>query len=73
MQHPDVLTYSTSIAMIDRERKPWQQWNDDTTFPRGAFAVRPNDAVNQSISNSVLDFNVADHSAAKIIAGNEEN
>lgn len=57
--------YSAGVTVIDRERKSWQQWDNDAAFPRGTVAVRSNDAMNQGISNPVLNFNVPNHGATE--------
>ena len=49
--------------MVYGEGKPRQQWNHDTTFPRGSLSVRPNDTMDDGISNAILYLNVFHNSS----------
>ena len=58
------MTYSASVRMVHREGKPRKQWNHDTTLPRGSFSVRPNDTMNDGISDAILYLDII-HNGSK--------
>lgn len=53
-----INSHRAGIRMIHRERETRQERDHDTTFPRRAIPVSPNNAVNQGISDSVFHFDV---------------
>ena len=59
----ETMTYSVSVSMVYGEGKPRQQWNHDTTFPRGSLSVRPNDTMDDGISDAILYLNVFHNSS----------
>ncbi len=45
--------------MIDREGEPGQQWENDACPPFRALAIRADNAVNQCVSDFVLDLGIS--------------
>jgi hypothetical protein len=51
--------YRACTIMIDREGEPGQQWENDARPPFRAFAMSADDAVNQRVSDFVLDLSIS--------------
>jgi hypothetical protein len=57
------MTHSASVRMVYGEGKARQQWNHDTTLPRGFLSVRPNDTMDDGISDAVFHLDIFHNSS----------
>jgi hypothetical protein len=51
--------------MVYGEGKPRHQWNHDTALPRGSLSVRPNDTMDDGISDAILHLDIFHNSSRK--------
>ena len=58
-------TYRTSITLVNRERETRQQWDNNAALPRCTFSVCSNYAMNDGVSNSVLNLHLVDNGAER--------